>query len=61
MTSIERTAYPLRLIEHYRTVLGHLDPRSPAGDEATAVRLARETVTCPPSVRPPDRDLRRRS
>ncbi|MDQ6836938.1 MAG: hypothetical protein M3137_00990 [Actinomycetota bacterium] len=33
-----------RLIEHYRAVLGHLDPRAPAGDEATAVRLARETV-----------------
>jgi TnpA family transposase len=34
-----------RLIEHYRDVLVHLDPRHPAaGEEATALGLARETV-----------------
>jgi len=32
------------LIEHYRTVLSHLDPRGPAGGEAEALALARAAV-----------------
>ena len=32
------------LIEHYRAVLAHLDPCGPAGSDAEALRLARETV-----------------
>jgi hypothetical protein len=32
------------LIEHYRAVLSHLDPRGPAGSDAEAARLARQAV-----------------
>ncbi len=33
-----------QLIEHYRVVLSHLDPRGPAGSDAEAARLAREAI-----------------
>lgn len=32
------------LIDHYRAVLTHLDPRGPAASDAEAVRLARATI-----------------